>query len=507
FRFFFARAENVSEINTNDHDGSIALSPTGNDLFIYRYGDIWKAGWNGTRWEKPKKLHQEVDARSSVEPSLCFSPDGNTLFFVSDRKGGMGGKDIWFCKKNKDGSWGAPENPGPIINTALNEDAPFITKDGNTLYFSSEGHNSMGGYDVFKSGLSADGSWGAPQNLGAPINNGGDDIFYTPDASGNFAYYSTLNRYDEGDLDLYSVMYYPEVSQMAKLRIGKDLIPSGSKIQVTIKNISAEEEKTYFVSSGDSITYPFIANQQSVVTLSADGYQSFSDTIRFNSDAYDYCMQDISLVNKTETQLGLQLNSYFFDIDYAVDADTVLDQLADRKKAREIYLGGLTGINQVYTAWKKSSEDIALTKTGSVSGTSVAANTFSPKESLRTNSNPEFALGGNPVLFDFNESFIRDDMKGQLDDVVNILKKDPNAKLQISGHADSKGSSDYNLQLSQRRANSVKNYFIISGISPERLLVEGQGENVPVAPNTRDNGEDNPEGRSLNRRVELTLLR
>ncbi len=395
FRFFFARAENVSEINTNDHDGSIALSPNGDDLFIFRYGDIWKAGWSGTHWEKPKKLHQEVDARSSVEPSLCFSPDGNTLFFVSDRKGGMGGKDIWFCKKNTDGSWGNPENPGPIINTALNEDAPFITKDGNTLFFSSEGHNSMGGYDVFKSAMAADGSWAAPQNLGAPINNGGDDIFYTPDASGNFAYYATLNRYDEGDLDLYSVMYYPEVSQMAKLRIGKDLIPDGTKIQVNMKNIHGGEEKNYSVSSGDSILYPYSANQQSIISISADGYQSFSDTIHFNSGAYDYCIQDISLVNKTDSQLGLQLNSYFFDIDYAVDADTVLDQLADRKSAREIFLNGLTGINQVYTAWKKSSEAISLEKIGSVSSNSIVANVFS-------NSNPISTLNGNPILFDFN---------------------------------------------------------------------------------------------------------
>jgi outer membrane protein OmpA-like peptidoglycan-associated protein len=507
FRFFFARAENVSEINTNDHDGSIALSPAGNDLFIFRYGDIWKAGWSGTRWEKPKKLHQEIDSRSSVEPSLCFSPDGNTLFFISDRKGGMGGKDIWFCKKNTDGTWGNPENAGPKINTALNEDAPFITRDGNTMYFSSEGHNSMGGYDVFKSALGEDGSWDAPENLGAPINNGGDDIFYTPDASGNFAYYSTLNRYDEGDLDLYSVMYYPEVSQMAKMKIADNIIPGGTKINVSLKNISGGETKTWTVLSGDSITYPFVANQQSIVTLSADGYQPFSDTIRYISGAYDYCIQNISLNNKTENQVSLQLNSYFFDIDYAVDADTLLDQLADRKSAREIFLNGLTSINQVYTTWKKNSDAIALNRTGSLSSNSLLTADFLNDHSYKTNSDPISTINSKPVLFEFNESFIRDDMKGQLDEVANVLKKDPTARLQISGHSDSKGTSAYNLQLSERRANSVRNYFIINGISPERLVVQGNGENIPAAPNTLENGEDNPQGRSLNRRVELLLLK
>jgi outer membrane protein OmpA-like peptidoglycan-associated protein/tetratricopeptide (TPR) repeat protein len=501
FRFFFARAENVSEINTNDHDGSIAISPSGNDLFIFRYGDIWKAGWNGSRWEKPKKLHQEVDARSSVEPSMCFSPDETTLYFVSDRKGGFGGKDLWFARKNGDGTWSAPENMGPRINSALNEDAPFITKDGKFLYFSSEGHNSMGGFDVFKSEVAKDGSWTSPQNLGAPINNGGDDIFYTPDATGNFAYYSSLNRYDEGDLDLYSVMYYPEVSQVAKLRLAKDILPAGTKLELSMKNAATGEVMNYTLMPGDSIIYPYAAQGKSVITLKADGYQSFSDTILFSPGMYDYSLQTISLRERSENNLALQLNSYSFDIDYAVDADTVLDLLADRKKAREIYLAELTGIEQVYTSWKKTTEDISLARNGSINNT---VNAFTPAVA---DANGVTTLDGQPVLFEFNESFIRDDMKKQLDDVADLLKKDRTVKLQIDGHADSKGTSEYNLALSKQRANAVRNYFIISGIAPERLIVVAEGDKVPVAPNTRENGEDNPQGRIQNRRVELSLIR
>lgn len=504
FRFFFARAENVSEINTNDHDGSIAISPSGNDLFIFRYGDIWKAGWSGTRWEKPKKLHEEVDARSSVEPSMCFSPDESTLYFVSDRKGGFGGKDLWLARKNADGSWGAPENMGPRINSALDEDAPFITKDGKQLFFSSQGHNSMGGFDVFKSGITSDGSWSAPENLGAPVNNGGDDIFYTPDASGNFAYYSSLNRYNEGDLDLYSVMYYPEVKQAAKLRLAKDILPAGSTLQLTMKDPATGETKNYTLQPGDSITYPFAANASSVITLKADGYQSFSDTIQYNSQQYDYSLQTISVQQRTEGTLGLRLNSYFFDIDYAVDADTLLDQLADRKKAREIYLAQLATIDQVYTSWKKSTEDISLAKNGSNIHIEDAGTTGSYSFS---DLNSVTALNGQTVLFEFNESFIRDDMKKQLDEVADQLKKDRALKLQIDGHADNKGSSAYNLSLSKQRAEAVKNYFLISGIASGRLIVLAEGDKVPVAPNTRAGGEDNPQGRTLNRRVELSFIR
>lgn len=502
FRFFFAHAENVSEINTNDHDGSIATSPDNNDLFIYRYGDIWKAGWNGSRWEKPKKLHQEIDARSSVEPSLCLSPDGKTMYFISDRKGGMGGKDIWICHKQADGNWGKPENPGPVINTALNEESPFIAKDGNTLYFSSEGHNSMGGYDVFKSMLAEDGSWNAPENLGAPVNNGGDDVFYSPDASGNFAYYSTLNRYGEGDLDLYSVMYYPEVQPMAKMRIPKGLLKDQSLVTLEIKDKDGSV-KNWSLHPGDSILYSYVPGSVSIVTLNAEGFATVTDTLQYSASPYENCYQEIA---PSPLRYGnfLQLNSYFFDIDYAVDADTSLDLLADRKNARAIYLGEMTNIQSLFTAFTKDSHTLALIASGQTAGGLASGDA----SAINTNIVSELLAGRvAPVLFDFNESFLRDDMKSSLDKTCAQLKKDPSIRLRITGHADSKGSNTYNLLLSRKRADAVKNYFIICGIPSERLIVEGEGESAPVAPNTTDEGLDNPEGRSQNRRVEIQFIR
>lgn len=500
FRFFFARAENVSEINTNDHDGSIALAPagrdSGNSLFIYRYGDIWEAGWNGKKWEKPKKLHKDIDVSSSVEPSLCISADGKTMYFISDRKGGMGGKDIWMCRKEKDGNWSKPENLGPTINTAENEESPFLTKDGNTLYFSSEGHNSMGGYDVFRSASGPDGNWKAPENLGAPINNGGDDVFYIPDEKNNSAYYATLNRYGEGDLDIYSVMYYPEVQPMAKLRIPNGVFPANAKLSLTIKN-SDGTNKSYSVNAGDSISYAYLPGSSSVISFSANGFETITDTVRFSDSPYSNCFQEI----RAENEKQLKLNSYFFDIDYAVDADTLLDLMADRKKAREIYLGQLTQIGTVLTAWNKDSRAIALQRTGENNAALVSNSNSANNSSLNA------GIEISPVLFEFNESFLRDDMKSGLDQVCNMLKKDPSLSLRIIGHADSKGSETYNLALSQRRAIAVKNYFIICGISSSRLLVAGEGETIPAAPNVTNSGLDNPEGRSQNRRVEIRLIR
>jgi outer membrane protein OmpA-like peptidoglycan-associated protein len=489
----------VTQLNTNDHDGSIALSPEGNKLFIYRYGDIWEAGWDGKSWNKPERMHQEIDAKSSVEPSMCLSADGNTMYFISDRKGGMGGKDIWMCQKSAGGNWGKPENPGPKINSAANEESPFLSKDGEVLYFSSEGHNSMGGYDVFKSVRDDDGSWKSPENLGAPINNGGDDVFYTPDASGNFAYYATLNRYGEGNLDIYSVMYYPEVQPMAKLRIPKDIsLPENARITLSLK-VANGEDKTYSLAAGDSVIYNYTPGQEAIFTVTAPGFQTATGSISYSTGNSNYCLQDISMNSGN----NFMLNSYFFDIDNAVDADTLLDMVADRKLARTAYIGQLTAINDVYTGWNKNSVPFALDKTGTSTdaGPMLVASDLKPGTDIAT-----LQQLLNPVLFDFNESFIRDDMKAGLDRIANQMKKDPTLKLEISGHADSKGDDKYNLRLSQNRANAVRNYFIICGIPANRLLVAGEGEMKPVEPNTRD-GQDNPAGRSRNRRVEMNFVR
>jgi outer membrane protein OmpA-like peptidoglycan-associated protein len=500
FRFFFGRAENVSQLNTNDHDGSIAIAPEGNSLYIYRYNDIWEAAWNGTRWEKPKRLHQEVDSKSSVEPSLCISPNGQYMYFVSDRKGGLGGKDIWFCTKKTDGTWSKPENMGPQVNTAENEESPYVTKDGNTLYFSSEGHNSIGGYDVFSSKLGPDGNWLSPENLGMPINNGGDDVFYIPDQSGNMAYYSTLNRYGEGDLDLFSVSTYPEAHPMAKMRIpSSDQLPSGSKFTLSYVDENGAE-KTVIAIAGDSVLYHFKPGTEAKISFEANGYQSVTEKIKFAPSEYNNYLQTMNPVAGT----GINIDQNAFDIDYAVDSDTVFDLLADRNKARELYMQQLTNMNTVLTGWQKETYQISFIANGQTSDP-IASNNENSSLINATELDPlKRTLA--PVLFDFNESFLRNDMKTGLDEVCNMLKKDPSLQVRITGHADNRGSDKYNLQLSRRRAEAVRNYFVICGISASRITVYGEGEAAPAAPN-QAGGTDNPTGRSQNRRAEIQLVR
>ncbi|MFN7013588.1 MAG: TolB family protein, partial [Bacteroidia bacterium] len=151
----WTKAQSIGDnINTAGHEASIGLSVDGQTLYIYidDYGDgnIYESKLKGDSWSKPVKLSDNVNTKN-WEPSASISSDGNYLYFTSDRADGLGGSDIWVSKKLPNGDWSLPTNLGPNINTSFDEDAPFIHPDGKTLYFSSKGHSTMGGYDIFYS--------------------------------------------------------------------------------------------------------------------------------------------------------------------------------------------------------------------------------------------------------------------------------------------------------------------------------------------------------------------
>lgn len=197
----------ISEnINTMEHEASVALSADGNDLIIYKDdvgdGNLYVSHFNGTDWTKPEKLSSNVNSTSD-ESHASISSDGSTLYFSSNRPGGFGGYDIYISKRLPNGDWSLAQNAGSTINSEFDESGPFIHPDGSTLYFSSKGHNSMGGYDLFFTILKDDGTFTRPENMGYPINSIDDDIFYVLSADGKRAYYSTIQPGGFGRKDIY----------------------------------------------------------------------------------------------------------------------------------------------------------------------------------------------------------------------------------------------------------------------------------------------------------------
>lgn len=206
-------AKNVGKpINSDGHDATVNISGDGQTLFTYRSenengGDIYISELNGDIWSEPKSIGEKINTKSN-DVSASLSPNGKVLYFVTNKPGGVGGKDIYFSNKLDDGNWGEPKNIGKTINTTGDEDGVFMHADGKTLYFSSTGHKTIGGYDIFKTEVDSFGNWSKPENLGFPVNTADNDVFFVMTADGKEAFYSSGKIGGVGEKDLYKITFH-----------------------------------------------------------------------------------------------------------------------------------------------------------------------------------------------------------------------------------------------------------------------------------------------------------
>ena len=203
---------NITPELESDGDHYVSCIADGNSVLILSKddnvnSDIWMSKYNGTRWEPARKLKKEINTKY-WEAHGFITEDGSTLIFASDRPGGFGGLDLYTSRLGNDGEWGKPVNMGPEINTPFNEDRPFLIKDGKILYFASQGHYNMGGYDIFRSEIQYNGLWSKPENLGYPLNNPDDNTFFCPTEDGKGGYISLSGRDDgAGKADIYKIKF------------------------------------------------------------------------------------------------------------------------------------------------------------------------------------------------------------------------------------------------------------------------------------------------------------
>lgn len=201
-------------VNTSGHEASINLTPDGQTLIIYKdteNGNVYYSTWDGKDWSSPLSFGSDINSKY-WESHACLTADNNTLYFVSDRPGGYGGRDIYRCVKLPNGSWSKATNVGPTINTKYDEEGPFIHPDGVTLMFASNGHKSMGGFDLFFSSIEEDKKFSEPINMGYPINTPGDDVFFVTSPDGKRGYFSSAQEGGFGEKDIY-MMSIPDAKE------------------------------------------------------------------------------------------------------------------------------------------------------------------------------------------------------------------------------------------------------------------------------------------------------
>jgi len=239
-------AQNIGvSLNTRFNDSNLTLSPNGNILFIYKDGvgdgDILLSTRQpDSTWAKPVAIPGVVNS-SFYESSITITKDESTIFFASERPGGLGGLDIYSCTKDKKGNWTNVKNLGPSINTEYDDDAPFIDYDGKTLYFSSKGRKGMGGFDIFKTTLMnlEKKEWTEPENVGYPISTPDDDVFVVGTGTANRFYFSSVRDGGYGYSDIYLISDLKKDSAVAKVPEKKGVQP----IRFMIEIVDAETKE------------------------------------------------------------------------------------------------------------------------------------------------------------------------------------------------------------------------------------------------------------------------
>lgn len=274
-------------INTVTHEASVGLTADAQTLLIYKDlngGDIYYSTLDiSDQWTVPQPIGSNVNT-SSWETSACLTPDGNTLYFVSNRKGGLGGRDIWKCVKLPNGKWSLAVNLGAPINTVYDEESPFIHPSGNLLFFSSNGHNTIGGFDIFFSNLGENG-WDNPINIGYPINTPDDDLFYVTSPDGKRGYYSSSSRpegYGEKDIYMISIPERKEeplvlIRGKIKTKIGEELSPNVGIIATN--NVTGAVVGTYRPLKDGSFTLIIPPGSNYTLSYQDDGSEFYSESI------------------------------------------------------------------------------------------------------------------------------------------------------------------------------------------------------------------------------------
>ncbi|MCF8258628.1 MAG: hypothetical protein K9J06_13820, partial [Flavobacteriales bacterium] len=278
-------------INSPAHEAAIGISPDGQTLFLYKddngIGNVYFSELKDNVWSLPAKLGSDINT-SSWETHVTVSADGELLMFTSNRPGGYGGRDLWYCKRLPDGSWGLAQNVGSVINSQYDEESPFLGFDGQTLFFSSQGHTSMGGFDIFRSELIND-AWSEPVNIGYPINTSEDDVFFVLAADGRTAYLSSRRVGGFGETDIYTMRLDPVRSEAKAVARGEMLVPANDyvnlKAVISVKDANGLEVGT-FRPNRNSGRYILLLNpgESYSAQYQVEGYDVVSRTVEVGAD-------------------------------------------------------------------------------------------------------------------------------------------------------------------------------------------------------------------------------
>lgn len=534
--------------------GSAGISPDGAKMIIFMGGiddpgSLFQINKTGDSWSKPSILANTINSKY-LESTASITPDGKTIYFASNRQGTLGGLDIWKIEQKSDGTWTTPANLGPEINSKANEDAPFIHPDQKTLFFTSDGHNSLGGRDIFQSKLIG-GKWTKPENMGYPINTTANDNYFTLIADGTRAYFSSDRKGGRGAQDIYFLDMPADAANIpltmikGKVLNGETGKPMPTKMYVVDKDTKKDLE---FVYNPDPVTGNYLIilppNKNYDIIIESEGFLPYTLNVNIPNQNYFYELyQMISLktIKQFDVVVGqeVQVKNAFYDTNQDAKTDLrttheaklvqsgnvdvydmMIDLMAAKDQAGIDYLVSLIDhkdpVDAVNFNEKENSKievaarvyyydesDESKFEQKQVDGKTifslptmvVTEEAKRLKEARKVSTFDKAALTKfSKILFDAGKSDLKPQYNIELDNIMAVLAKYPDLGVEISGFASAEGSEQLNRELSNKRAIAVLDYLNHKGIVRRRIVAKGYGA-------SKDQNATKEEGRRVEVRV------
>jgi outer membrane protein OmpA-like peptidoglycan-associated protein len=439
-------------VNTLSHDATVGLAPDGKSLLTYKginskNGDvlITREKPDGT-WEEPTSLGDNINTKYH-ESSASLSFDEKTLFFVSDQPGGFGQHDIYVAHWDEEADeWGTPENLGATINTEYEEKGVFFHPDNRTLYFSSNGHNNIGGLDIFRTVFDAEtGDWSKPENIGYPINTPDDDIYFVVTGNERYAYYSSYRQDGFGEKDIYKITFLGDKKHA--------LIANANLLDTDFEESSA----VVIIDTIEPDNNPD-NNPDNKDTTTTNNTNDDKKTLIIKGKVVDCKTKKglIATIAMVDNKTGEKKN-------ITTNADGTYEIIAQA--------GHSWGFTVTSPSHTLSSKNLSSTK--KEKGTTKSLN-FELCEPV---SGDTFVLRN--IYFDFDKFSLRSQSVEDLNKLAQVMKENPSMIIELGGHTDTRGDSNYNQYLSENRAKVAKDYLIKKGIDASRIQTKGYGETQP----------------------------
>jgi outer membrane protein OmpA-like peptidoglycan-associated protein/tetratricopeptide (TPR) repeat protein len=486
--------------------------------------NLFVADYSNGKFSNVSRLPEPINEKeksTSTQPTVKTSEDGMDLvYFVSDREGGVGGDDIWYFIRTQGGEFKGPKLLKGGINTTGDERTPYYDDSLKTLYFSSNGHPGLGGFDVFKSTENADLSWGDVSHVGYPVSTGADDLYYTrsTDQTNGFL---VSNR--EGSVPLNGIktasddiFYWTNFRYAVQGMAFKEGDTEGGALKGATFNLYRKlEDGTKVLVATDSLhkddgNYFFKLNPETdyVVEVVRDGFQPKLENVTTKGlPGEDTINNNIVIRKAMYTVKGLITEEGKGAL---ADANVELIEVFPNGMEKTVYYMK-SNPNYVFDVEMNKNFKIVVKKDGYFAKTvDLSTSNLGTIDTItkdisiaKLELNKTYTLQN--VLYEFGKSTLTENSKAVLDNLYQIMVENAAFIIELSSHTDAIGSDAANMKLSQARAESCVSYLISKGITKDRMVAKGYGESLPKVPNMTEDGKDDPAGRAVNRRTEFKI--